>query len=227
MEYLNGLQVGWSVWERTDGVSRLILLLLLLASLGSWYVIARKACSAWVGGQAEHRYLAAFALAGQRPDGVVSWRPVRVPMPYAGMLALAQASHLRTQGASAVDSIRVARKLDHALLHTMDRQQADWEAGQTYLATVASSAPFIGLLGTVWGVHNALQAIGLGAQTTLNHIAGPVGEALIMTGIGLAVALPAAIAYNAFVRLTYHRMRQLQRHASELQADLMGGSDAA
>ena len=226
MEYLDGLRGGLVLWERVDGVSRVIFLLLLLASLGSWYVIARKACDAWLGGRAERRYLAAFAQAGKRPDGIAGWQPEAAPLPYAAMLALAQARHVRTHSGNVADPIDVAGKLARALLHTIDKQQAVWETGQAYLATVASSAPFIGLLGTVWGVHNALNAVGLGTHTALNQVAGPVGEALIMTGIGLAVALPAAIGYNAFVRLTHHRMRQLERHAAELQDALSGGLHA-
>jgi len=222
IEYLDGLAAWWAVWERSDGVSRLIVFFLLLASLGSWYVIVRKTCNAWTGGRAERQYLAAFALAGQRPDGLARWQPAQAPMPYAAMLALAQTSHVRAaMGGAALAPM--ARKLERALVHTIECQQADWEAGLTYLATVASSAPFVGLLGTVWGVYNALQAIGLGTHTAINHISGPVGEALIMTGIGLAVALPAAIAYNAFVRMTHHRMRQLQAHAAALQETMTGG----
>ena len=218
---------AWLLWERLDLVARAIALLLLLASLGSWYLILFKGVSAWTGGRAERRYLAAFAAAGQRPDGVAQWRPAAAPAAYAELLALVQAGHLRTTCGVQANPACAARKLGQAFGYAIEQQQARWEAGQTYLATVASSAPFVGLLGTVWGVYHALQAIGQASHTAMNQVAGPVGEALIMTGIGLAVALPAAIAYNTFARITHHRLRQLHAHASRLQEDRVGGCYAA
>ncbi len=90
------------------------------------------------------------------------------------------------------------------------------EYGNTYLATVASSAPFVGLFGTVWGIYHALLAIGMSGQSTLDKVAGPVGEALIMTAIGLAVAIPAAVAYNTFTRANRNALGELNAFAHEL-----------
>jgi biopolymer transport protein ExbB len=90
--------------------------------------------------------------------------------------------------------------LTRALRRAIDQDTARLEYGHTVLASVASSAPFVGLFGTVWGIYHALLAIGMSGQGTLDKVAGPVGEALIMTALGLAVAIPAVLAYNAFTR---------------------------
>jgi biopolymer transport protein ExbB len=90
--------------------------------------------------------------------------------------------------------------LTRALSRAIERESARLESGLTFLASVSASAPFIGLFGTVWGIYHALIAIGLSGQGTLDKVAGPVGEALIMTALGLAVAIPAVLAYNAFTR---------------------------
>jgi biopolymer transport protein ExbB len=92
------------------------------------------------------------------------------------------------------------------------------------LASVGSTAPFVGLFGTVWGVYHALVAIGLSGQGTLDKVAGPVGEALIMTALGLAVAIPAVLAYNAFVRSNRLVLAQLDAYAHDLYAVLTTGS---
>ena len=104
------------------------------------------------------------------------------------------------------------------------RECACLEAGQTLLATVSSTAPFVGLFGTVWGIYHALLAIGDAGAAGLQEVAGPVGEALIMTGIGLAVAIPASMAYNAFARERRNLRTGLEAFAHELLAMLATGA---
>ncbi|MDQ5878293.1 MAG: biopolymer transport protein ExbB, partial [Pseudomonadota bacterium] len=113
--------------------------------------------------------------------------------------------------------------LTRALKRAIDEDKAHLEFGQTFLATVASAAPFVGLFGTVWGIYHALIAIGLSGQGTLDKVAGPVGEALIMTGIGLAVAIPAAVAYNHFARANRSTLSQLNSFAYDVFAFLSTG----
>ena len=98
------------------------------------------------------------------------------------------------------------------------------ESGQTFLATVASTAPFVGLLGTVWGIYHALVAIGAEGDAGLDKVAGPVGEALIMTGLGLAVAIPAAVAYNFFARSNRRVRAALESFAYDVFAFLGTGA---
>jgi biopolymer transport protein ExbB len=106
----------------------------------------------------------------------------------------------------------------------IDEDTARLESGLTVLASVGSTAPFIGLFGTVWGVYHALVAIGMSGQGTLDKVAGPVGEALIMTALGLAVAIPAVLAYNAFVRSNRLVLARLDAFAHDLFAVLTTGS---
>jgi len=105
----------------------------------------------------------------------------------------------------------------------IDEETARFESGLTVLASVGSTAPFVGLFGTVWGVYHALIAIGVSGQGTLDKIAGPVGEALIMTALGLAVAIPAVLGYNAFVRSNRLTLAKLDAFAHDLFAFLTTG----
>ena len=109
----------------------------------------------------------------------------------------------------------------------MDEETAKLENGLTVLASVGSTAPFVGLFGTVWGVYHALVGIGLSDGVTINRIAGPVGEALVMTGLGLAVAIPAVLAYNAFVRTNRVYLSQLDAFAHDLFTFLTTGQQVA
>ncbi|MDR3369349.1 MotA/TolQ/ExbB proton channel family protein [Rhodoferax sp.] len=109
----------------------------------------------------------------------------------------------------------------------VSQEQDHQEGGLAILATVGSTAPFVGLLGTVWGIYHALIAIGMSGQGSLDKVAGPVGEALVMTAFGLAVAIPAVLAYNAFVRKTRTAANELDAFAHELLAFLGTGVHAA
>ncbi len=118
---------------------------------------------------------------------------------------------------------RLTRSLRGALHGVLARLQ--W--GQVLLATVGSTAPFVGLLGTVWGIHHALQALAGSQQITIERLAGPVGEALVMTAAGLAVAIPAVLAYNWFGRSIATIEAELEGFARDLRALLLGSGDAA
>jgi biopolymer transport protein ExbB len=219
---------------QTDTVARLILVVLLVMSVGSWYLIVTKGVQNFLRKRKTAAFLDAFwsapsldAVAHQlREDGT------REPF-----------SHLVHHGFTAVEQLRAAREtgkpaglidagspddfLTRALKRAIDEDKARLEYGQTFLATVASSAPFVGLFGTVWGIYHALVAIGMSGQGTLDKVAGPIGEALIMTAIGLAVAIPAAIAYNAFARANRNTMTALGSFAHDVFAFLSMGHKAA
>ena len=115
--------------------------------------------------------------------------------------AQAAAHHQRHEGSRLVESLNRSEFVDRALRQGVTRESSRLEAGLTVLATVGSTAPFVGLLGTVWGIYGALIKIGASGQASIDAVAGPVGEALIMTAVGLFVAIPAVLAYNFFVRL--------------------------
>jgi biopolymer transport protein ExbB len=125
------------------------------------------------------------------------------------------------------------RLLDRIDLHTwvtmsiqqsVDTVQTRLQGGLTFLATVGSTAPFIGLFGTVWGIYHALTAIGAAGQASIDKVAGPVGEALIMTALGLAVAVPAVFAYNWLVRRNKLVMEKVRTFSATLHSMLMGGA---
>ncbi len=113
--------------------------------------------------------------------------------------------------------------LTHTLRRAIGREAVELESGLTALATVATLAPFVGLFGTVWGIYHALLAIGAGGQSSLDQVAGPVGETLIMTAFGLATAMPAVAAHNVFVRSKRRILADLDGFAHELLVFLAGG----
>ncbi|TWT22263.1 MotA/TolQ/ExbB proton channel family protein [Luteimonas marina] len=130
--------------------------------------------------------------------------------------AQAAAHHQRHDGSRLAESLSRSEFVDRALRQAVTRESLGLEAGLTVLATVGATAPFVGLLGTVWGIYNALIRIGATGQADIGAVAGPVGEALIMTAIGLAVAIPAVLGYNFFVRLNRSTNNKLDTFAHDL-----------
>jgi biopolymer transport protein ExbB len=114
-----------------------------------------------------------------------------------------------------------------SLQRSIDNVQSRLQGGLAFLATVGSTAPFVGLFGTVWGIYHALTAIGIAGQASIDKVAGPVGEALIMTAIGLAVAVPAVLGYNWLIRRNKSALEQVRAFGADLHAVLLGvGTDA-
>jgi biopolymer transport protein ExbB len=130
--------------------------------------------------------------------------------------AQAAAHHQRHDGGRLAESMSRSEFVDRALRQAVTRESMKLEEGLTVLATVGATAPFVGLLGTVWGIYNALIRIGASGQADIGSVAGPVGEALIMTAIGLGVAIPAVLAYNFFVRLNRGVNAKLDTFAHDL-----------
>lgn len=179
-----------------DALGRAVALVLLGMSLCSWFLIIWKAWTlsrAWRG---LHRAQAAFWQApslAQAPQAVAVWDVEHLLLP---LLAAARTPVSGTLDAAVPVTQRQTRLLRGALQQVLQRLQG----GQTVLATIGAVAPFVGLLGTVWGIYHALLGISASAQLSLDRIAGPVGEALVMTAAGLVVAIPAVVAFNAFGR---------------------------
>jgi biopolymer transport protein ExbB len=138
--------------------------------------------------------------------------------------AQAAAHHQRHDGSRLAESLSRSEFVDRALRQAVTRESAGLEDGLTVLATVGATAPFVGLLGTVWGIYNALIRIGATGQADIGAVAGPVGEALIMTAIGLAVAIPAVLGYNFFVRLNRGVNAKLDTFAHDLHDFFATGS---
>lgn len=188
-----------SFWQQGDVITHSVLLLLLSMSLCSWAIILNKSFKLahlqhWSAGAVDRFWSAKDLAAGQ-----------------AVLNELAEYSELVERGIQARNSFQnhpaqlsadlsLNEMVTRALRQGLNRVTAELEKGQTFLASVGSVSPFVGLLGTVWGIYHALSVIGTTGQASLDKVAGPVGEALIMTAIGLFVAIPAVLAYNAFNR---------------------------
>jgi biopolymer transport protein ExbB len=138
--------------------------------------------------------------------------------------ASAAAHHQRHEGSRLVEALNRSEFIDRALRQAVARESAKLENGMTLLATVGASAPFVGLLGTVWGIYNALIRIGASGQASIDVVAGPVGEALIMTAFGLFVAIPAVLAYNFFVRGNRKVIARFDEFAHDLHDFFATGS---
>lgn len=138
--------------------------------------------------------------------------------------AQAAAHHSRQDGSRLAESLNRSEFVDRALRQAVTRESLNLEDGLTVLATVGSSAPFVGLLGTVWGIYHALIKIGSSGDASISAVAGPVGEALIMTAIGLFAAIPALLAYNAFVRFNRVTNNQFDTFAHDLHDFFATGS---
>ena len=138
--------------------------------------------------------------------------------------AQAAAHHQRNEGSRLVESLNRSEFVDRALRQAVTRESMGLESGLTLLASVGSTAPFVGLLGTVWGIYHALIALGMSGESSIQAVAGPVGEALIMTAIGLFVAIPAVLAYNFFVRLNRVTNNKFDTFAHDLHDFFATGS---
>ena len=196
-----------------DALSITLAIALLAMSVASWTVIFYKA---WL----LHRVSAdvaqgkaAFWQARDVQQGIQALVAVERT---AVLLSLAQASQqlmpgtLGAQGDVSAQRTRVLRDALHGVLHRL-------QSGQVLLATVGSTAPFVGLLGTVWGIYHALTGIATAGQLTIERVAGPVGEALVMTAAGLAVALPAVLAFNVMGRVINRLEQELEGFAHDLR----------
>lgn len=209
-----------------DGVGRFLLAVLLAMSLASWCLIVGRMLWSWRLAHRRRRFLAAFDAATDldQVEQFVLGHDCDEPFSRLARHGLAALRQYRTR-TDRRPLIPVAEEtfVGRALQHAIEREGTRLEHGQTVLASVASAAPFIGLFGTVWGIYHALLAIGISGQASLDKVAGPVGEALIMTALGLAVAIPAVLAYNAFARSNRLLLSELDGFAHDLFAFLSTG----
>jgi biopolymer transport protein ExbB len=208
-----------ALWAQGDAVAKITLLILVLMSVGSWYVIFTKlseqARIRKHGLAAQGNFWAAASLR-QATEGLDAASPFR----FIAEKGLESAT--RHEGLlSAVDfNTWVSMSLQRALSTVQSRLQD----GLAVLATVGSTAPFVGLFGTVWGIYHALVKIGISGQASIDKVAGPVGEALIMTAIGLAVAVPAVLGYNWLVRRNKAVMEEVNAFGADLHAVLLSSA---
>ncbi len=196
-----------------DALSVTLALALLVMSVASWTVIFYKA---WLLHRVSVDVVSAKAAFWQARDVQQGLQALATIERTAVLLPLAQANQqlvqgtLGAQGDVSAQRTRVLRDALHDVLHRL-------QSGQVLLATVGSTAPFVGLLGTVWGIYHALTGIATAGQLTIERVAGPVGEALVMTAAGLAVALPAVLAFNVMGRVINRLEQELEGFAHDLR----------
>ncbi|HUH59825.1 MAG TPA: MotA/TolQ/ExbB proton channel family protein [Candidimonas sp.] len=216
--------------SQSDIVGKTLFGFLILMSLTSWYLIFVKTyLNVRIGIRSRHflqQFWAASSL--EQVENEIASHGANEPFAHLAIHAIHARNHhakygalkLEEKGSTTAFVTRTIRKV-------IDEETARLENGLTILASIGSTAPFVGLFGTVWGVYHALVGIGLSDGVTVNRIAGPVGEALIMTGLGLAVAIPAVLAYNGFVRNNRVYLARLDAFAHDLLTFLSTGQQVS
>ncbi|ANQ83758.1 MotA/TolQ/ExbB proton channel family protein [Azoarcus olearius] len=218
------------LWGQSDAIIRTVAILLLAMSVTSWYLILVRALRQ-LRARRSIDAVDAFWAASDLSQGLKRLQDQAPDSPF---------DDLARQGAAAADHVRrhthqetLGGKLDadefitRALRKSISLSTARLEAGLTMLASIGSTAPFVGLFGTVWGIYHALVNISASGMATLDKVAGPVGEALIMTAFGLFVAIPAVLAYNAFTRANRVELSELDAFAHDLHAWFSTGARIA
>jgi biopolymer transport protein ExbB len=212
-----------TLWIGGDFVIKTVAALLIAMSIASWYVILIKAMQLF-------RYRRASAAAGNRfwdttnlQEGIVALgrdNPF-ADLARAGVNAM---QHHTAHKGHLHDQLSVSDWITLSLRQEIDESSSKLQSGMAILASVGSTAPFVGLFGTVWGIYHALVSIGTSNQAGIDKVAGPVGEALIMTALGLAVAIPATLGYNALVRGNKSILARLNKFGFDLHALFVTGA---
>jgi len=211
---------------QSDAVGKFLLAVLVIMSVASWALIAAKGLTQFLRSKRSAAFLDFFwnARSLDAVQAELSTHGARDPFSHLSAHALhAQVHHARHGAAKLAEAGTANDFITRTIKKVLDEETTRLESGLTTLATIGATAPFVGLFGTVWGVYHALLAIGMSGSGTLDKVAGPVGEALIMTGIGLAVAIPAVMAYNAFTRSNRVLTARLDSFAFELHSFLTLG----
>jgi biopolymer transport protein ExbB len=212
---------------QSDTVGLLVLAILILMSAASWYQIVVKAWQQWRVRAAGRRFLDALEAARDYQEAEEVFAHALPEEPFGRVLARGMEACRQLRSSAARRGFEMTSPDDFvsaALERGVASEEYALEKGLSVLASVGSTAPFVGLFGTVWGIYHALLSIGLSGQASLDQVAGPVGEALIMTACGLGVAIPAVLAYNAFARANRNLVGRIEHHAHRVFALLAVGS---
>jgi biopolymer transport protein ExbB len=211
-----------ALWKGSDAITKTVLVILLSMSIGSWYIIVVKLLEqAKIGRQAK-KTTDNFWSAGSVQQGAENLEgssPFRF-IAEAGIEATKKHDGL-------LQHVGFNEWVTLSIQRAIERIQSRLQGGLAFLATVGSTAPFVGLFGTVWGIYHALTAIGVAGQASIDKVAGPVGEALIMTAIGLAVAVPAVLGYNWLVRRNKSVLDDVRAFGSDLHSVILASASKA
>jgi biopolymer transport protein ExbB len=208
-----------ALWKGGDMVARFTLIILVIMSMGSWYIIITKVYEqAKMNKQARAAEKTFWTAASLREgaDALKKTSPFRF-IAESGLEA-------QTKHTGLLGHVELNDWMSMSIQRAIDNVQSRTQDGLAFLATVGSTAPFVGLFGTVWGIYHALTAIGIAGQASIDKVAGPVGEALIMTAIGLAVAVPAVLGYNWLIRRNKAAMENVRSFGADLHAVLLSAN---
>ena len=206
-----------ALWKNSDAVTKTVLLLLLIMSVGSWYIMIVKVLEQAKMDRQAKAAARDFWSAGTVAQGAAA---LDAKSPFRFMADAASNAVKKHDGL--MGHVPLNDWIAMGIQRAVERIQSNTQGGLAFLATVGSTSPFVGLFGTVWGIYHALTAIGISGQASIDKVAGPVGEALIMTAIGLAVAVPAVLAYNWLVRRNKAVMDDVRAFSNDLHAVVLG-----
>jgi biopolymer transport protein ExbB len=209
-----------AMWRQGDWVSKGTLIILVIMSMGSWYIIFVKLWEQSKLGREGRAMAETFWKANSLKEGAAKLKPTSAYRYIAETGIQANEHHEGTLTENIDLNTWVTMSVQRSVENINNRLQD----GLAFLATVGSTAPFVGLFGTVWGIYHALTAIGIAGQASIDKVAGPVGEALIMTALGLAVAVPAVMGYNWLVRRNKVLMETVRAFGADVHAVLLGKS---
>ncbi|HZZ93378.1 MAG TPA: MotA/TolQ/ExbB proton channel family protein [Usitatibacter sp.] len=210
-----------ALWKGGDFVSRGTLIILVIMSMGSWYIMFVKVYEQSKLFRQARLVQAEFWKAGSIQEGIQKLKQ-GTAFRYIAESGLNATTH---HEGKLLEQIDLNTWITMSIQRAVDNVSSRLQDGLAFLATVGSTAPFVGLFGTVWGIYHALTAIGIAGQASIDKVAGPVGEALIMTAFGLAVAVPAVLGYNWLVRRNKSALEQLRNFGADLHMVLMSGGN--
>jgi biopolymer transport protein ExbB len=212
-----------ALWKQGDFVSRGTLIILIIMSMGSWYIMFVKVYEQMKLFRQAKIVQDSFWQAGSVSEGLNQLKE-GTAFRYIGESGVKASEH---HEGKLLQQIDLNTWITMSIQRAVDNVSSRLQDGLAFLATVGSTAPFVGLFGTVWGIYHALTAIGIAGQASIDKVAGPVGEALIMTAFGLAVAVPAVLGYNWLVRRNKVALEHLRGYGQDLHNVLMGANAKA
>ncbi len=211
-----------AIWKKADLVAKFVLMILVIMSMGSWYILVVKLFE-------QHRLMKeskaateTFWNSGSLQQGAGTLHEDSAFRFIAESGLKANEKHGGLMG-----DVDLNTWITMSIQRATDNVNSRLGDGLAFLATVGSTSPFVGLFGTVWGIYHALVAIGQSGQSSLDKVAGPIGESLIMTAIGLAVAVPAVLSYNWLIRRNKTAMEQVRAFSADLHTVLMSQGSKA
>ncbi len=208
-----------ALWHNAHSVDMGVLIILGIMSMGSWYILAIKMLEQAKAGKYAREAAEKFWGAGTVAQGAAS---LHKDSPYQ-FIAAAGVDATKKHG-GLMGHIPLNDWISMSIQRSVDRVNREMQGGLSFLATVGSISPFVGLFGTVWGIYGALTQIGMSGQASIDKVAGPVGSALIMTALGLAVAVPAVLAYNYLIARNKGVMDDIRGFGSDLHSVLLGSA---